>query len=290
MTKYPDFLCIFHDNCADGFAAYWAVDQAFPGIPAVAADYKEAPPDVTDKHVIIVDFSYPKDVLLEMAETARSIAVIDHHKTAKAELKDFPELPGEGDLPGQDIHVLFDMEKSGCVMAWEYFHPDESVPVLLEHIQDRDLWKFEMEGSKEIHAALMSYTFDLKLWTGFVDRAPSSTNFLVREGEAILRRHLLDVDKLLSTFEVPVEIGGYLVPAANLPPTMASDGGHALAQRMPEAFAAIFWDTREGRTYSLRSVEGGMDVSKIAKQYGGGGHHNAAGFKVPFDHPLGRTG
>lgn len=34
-------------------------------------------------------------------------------------------------------------------------------------------------------------------------------------------------------------------------------------------------------SYSLRSREGGVDVSEIAKQFGGGGHKHAAGFRLP---------
>lgn len=30
----------------------------------------------------------------------------------------------------------------------------------------------------------------------------------------------------------------------------------------------------------------GVDVSEIAKQYGGGGHRNAAGFQIPYGHEL----
>ena len=30
----------------------------------------------------------------------------------------------------------------------------------------------------------------------------------------------------------------------------------------------------------LRSTDDGLDVSEIAKQYGGGGHRNAAGFRM----------
>jgi nanoRNase/pAp phosphatase (c-di-AMP/oligoRNAs hydrolase) len=46
------------------------------------------------------------------------------------------------------------------------------------------------------------------------------------------------------------------------------------------AFAACYWDTPEGRVFSLRSI-GDFDVSEIAKQYGGGGHKNASGFRLP---------
>ena len=54
-----------------------------------------------------------------------------------------------------------------------------------------------------------------------------------------------------------------------------------MAQGQP--FAVCYWDTLQGRVFSLRSTDDGMDVSEIAKQYGGGGHRNAAGFTVSLD-------
>lgn len=71
-----------------------------------------------------------------------------------------------------------------------------------------------------------------------------------------------------------------MVPVACLPYTLSSDAGHMMAKGEP--FAACYWDTPEGRCFSLRSAEDGMDVSEIAKDYGGGGHKHAAGFRVPF--------
>lgn len=79
-------------------------------------------------------------------------------------------------------------------------------------------------------------------------------------------------------------IGGFDVPVANLPYTLSSDAGHEMAKGQP--FAACYWDTPDGRVFSLRSAPDGQDVSAIAKQYGGGGHRAAAGFKVPPGHAL----
>ena len=81
-------------------------------------------------------------------------------------------------------------------------------------------------------------------------------------------------------------ISGHLVPIANLPYIYTSEAGHIMSKGRP--FAACYYDTPDGRVYSLRSSDEGEDVSAIAEVYGGGGHRNAAGFKVPFDHPLGR--
>lgn len=101
------------------------------------------------------------------------------------------------------------------------------------------------------------------------------------EGAAIERKHFKDIDELLKVTTRRMNIAGHDVPVANLPYTLSSDAGHKLAQG--EAFAACYWDTPDGRVFSLRSSELGLDVSEIAKQFGGGGHRNAAGFKLPHD-------
>ena len=79
-------------------------------------------------------------------------------------------------------------------------------------------------------------------------------------------------------------IGAYDVPVASLPYTLVSDAAHLMAQGEP--FAACYWDTAEGRVFGLRATDDGVDVSDVAKQYGGGGHAKAAGFKVPRGHVL----
>jgi oligoribonuclease NrnB/cAMP/cGMP phosphodiesterase (DHH superfamily) len=77
-----------------------------------------------------------------------------------------------------------------------------------------------------------------------------------------------------------MNIGGHNVPMANLPYTLTSDAGHLLAKGEP--FAGCYWDTPKGRVFSLRSQDDGLDVSEIAKQYGGGGHKNASGFRLSY--------
>jgi nanoRNase/pAp phosphatase (c-di-AMP/oligoRNAs hydrolase) len=57
-----------------------------------------------------------------------------------------------------------------------------------------------------------------------------------------------------------------------------------LASQIGERLAAdyafgVIWHQKDGRRYfSLRSKSGGISVSDIAAQYGGGGHTHAAGF------------
>jgi oligoribonuclease NrnB/cAMP/cGMP phosphodiesterase (DHH superfamily) len=103
---------------------------------------------------------------------------------------------------------------------------------------------------------------------------------LINDGEAIERKHFKDIDELLKVTTRELIIGGVTVPVANLPYTFVSDAAGKLSIGKP--FAACYWDTPNGRTFGLRSQKDGLDVSEIAKYYGGGGHKHAAGFTVSY--------
>ena len=265
-------LCIYHGNCADGFGAAWAVRQAIPEADFFAATYQAPPPDVTGKRVVMVDFSYKRPVLLDMASKAESILILDHHKSAAEDLVDLPA----------NVAAVFDMERSGAMMAWQHFFPEVPPPRLIEHIQDRDLWRFALPGTREIQANVFSYPYDFGVWDSLM---ASDVELLRGEGAAIERKHHKDIAELVKVTRRRMVIGGFDVPVANLPYTLSSDAGHLMAQGEP--FAACYWDTPDGRVFSLRSSDAGQDVSAIAKTYGGGGHRNAAGFQVPHSHALG---
>lgn len=261
-------LCIYHGNCADGFGAAWVVRKALGEIEFYPGKYQDPPPDVTGKDVVMVDFSYKRHVLLEMADKAHSILILDHHKSAAEDLVSLPA----------NVTAKFDMGHSGAMLAWQHFFPEQDPPPLLLHIEDRDLWRFDLQGTRQIQANVFSFPYDFHVWDTLMDTVPHT---LAIEGAAIERKHFKDIQELLSVTTREMVINGYQVPVANLPYTMSSDAGHELAKGRP--FAACYYDTPEGRVFSLRSSDDGVDVSEIAKHYGGGGHRNAAGFRVSFD-------
>lgn len=260
-------LCIYHHACADGFAAAWVVRKFFgdgqvdfhPGI------YGEAPPDVTGRDVILVDFSYKRDVLLTLSGQAKSVLILDHHQTAEADLVDLPA----------NVRTEFDMTRSGAMIAWEAFFPDQNRPLLLDYIQDRDLWEFRLPSTREVMAALYSYPFDFVVWDVLIE---AGVRALINDGLAINRKHQADVAAIVRNATRWVFFGGTVVPVANVPWMYASDVAGELAVGVP--FAATYYDDAEGRRWSLRSSPDGADVAKIAEAFGGGGHKHAAGFRM----------
>lgn len=267
-------LIIYHGNCADGFSAAWCFWRKYHhGADYFAGVYQEPPPDVTGRDVYLVDFSYKRDVVIGMLQTAESVTLIDHHKTA---IEDLRGLVG--------LKQFTDLERSGATLAWDFLFPDEARPLLLGHIEDRDLWRFKLPGTREIQAVVFSHEYTFEQWDALMSADRVGLLKMTAAGAAIERKHHKDVAELVKVCQRRMVIGGHDVPVASLPYTMVSDAAHKMAQGEP--FAACYWDTAEGRNFGLRATDEGLDVSDIAKQYGGGGHAKAAGFKVPRDHEL----
>jgi len=84
----PD-ICIYHGNCDDGFGAAWAIWKRWPDIEFVPGVYGKPLPDVAGKNVLFVDFSAKRPEIEAMAKVAKTILIIDHHKTAEADLEPF---------------------------------------------------------------------------------------------------------------------------------------------------------------------------------------------------------
>jgi len=257
-------IVLYHAECMDGFGAAWAIWKRFPRATFIPVKHgNPPPPTIAGRHVVIADFSYPRPILEELARSVATLQVLDHHITAQQALAGLP-------------YAYFDLKKSGAVLAWEWAHRSPA-PWLLRYIQDKDLWEWALPGSREISAALASYPFDFRVWSGFRQES------LEREGQAILRYENEIVTKLADS-AVLVQFRGETVPAVESA-VLTSQIGERLSGSHP---FCIIWHDRDGKRYfSLRSSATGADVGAIAASYGGGGHTHAAGFSValPGTHP-----
>jgi oligoribonuclease NrnB/cAMP/cGMP phosphodiesterase (DHH superfamily) len=260
-------LVIYHYPCQDGFTAAWACWLAHPDWEFVPAKYGDPPADVAGRDVYLLDFSYKRPVLEDLLSRAKSVTILDHHKTAEA------------DLAGLGLPGVFDMNKSGARLAWEFFHPGKKIPELVKIVEDRDLWRFMYEETKNISAALFAEEYSFITWSMWSLRLEDETKWACERGEAILRKQAKDIKELLQN-KFRTNIAGHNVWAANLPYTLASDAANILAQGEP--FGVTFFLDGTSAVFSLRSTNEGVDVSEIAKQFGGGGHKHAAGFKLPY--------
>jgi oligoribonuclease NrnB/cAMP/cGMP phosphodiesterase (DHH superfamily) len=273
-------------------AAAWVVKQKFPEAKLIPAQYGDKAQEtsllqdcyenaIINEHIIVVDFSFPRELMDLIYSKARKFTVLDHHKTAEANCKDAP-------------YATFDMNKSGAGLAWDYYFPSEARPYLVDYVEDRDLWRFKLDESHHVNAYIQSFPITLDdyeyindtLENGSLDRVVDIGNGIERYKntmvEAICKHARLD---FIGNFWVPIvqssilmsEIGHYLCQQEFEYP----DPRDNTTYRAKPVFAGSYFVRAKDdcKVYSLRSI-GEFDVSGIAKIYGGGGHRNAAGFQL----------
>ncbi len=275
VTETTSILIIYHAQCPDGFAAalaayIWFEQQGRSKQVAYhAAEHGTVPPDCNNKDVYIVDFSYKRDTLICLCQQARKVVLIDHHISA---LKDLENLEQEQ----SNLKIYFDMQQSAAVLTWKYFFKS-TVPLLFQYIEDRDIWKFQLDNSNDIMSAVISYPMEFKLWKSWL--ADDTTLDKLKQEGIVLNREKL---RLIKKYEKRVrfgEIAGFVIPIVNAPAGIASDLLHKLSINQP--FAASYEDRKDRCVWQLRSSgEQGLDVSEIATLYGGGGHKRASGFST----------
>jgi nanoRNase/pAp phosphatase (c-di-AMP/oligoRNAs hydrolase) len=259
---------LYHAGCDDGFGAAYAIWLKHGNeAEYIPVQYGAPFPKVSSgESVYVVDFSYPRNILQSINDKC-NLVVLDHHKTAMEDLADLP-------------FAHFDMNKSGAVLAWEYFHPNKPVPILLQYVQDYDLWTKKLEHTEENKVWRGSYKRTFSNWVE-MELALSRDDNWKKVGEAILRSVKIQVQRSVSkAFEVKID--PYVLLAVNETQHISEVAGE-LAKDKRYPFGACFHVQGDGlKIWSLRS-EGDFDVSKIAKLRGGGGHRNAASFKESAD-------
>lgn len=290
---------LYHANCVDGFASAYIVWKTYGDEAAYhPCHYGEPCPEFRGTDVVIVDFSFNRSILNAIARNNKSVLVLDHHKTAMAELMQEDEGGHMQAHPELDdnITVQFDMTKSGALLTWEYFNMDADAPYWVKLISMRDLWNHkrpehleEWENACEaFNAAVNSYAFDFKIWDSWLGTYGSVLNFnthaLINEGIAIQRFRKVTVENICKGARVYNTRHGS-VPIVNANGMFASEVGDILNKSGVPHSISWFADAHGNAILSFRSDSASWhasDVSVIAKQYGGGGHKNAAGCKMPL--------
>jgi oligoribonuclease NrnB/cAMP/cGMP phosphodiesterase (DHH superfamily) len=268
-----DSIVVYHGNCPDGFGAALVCWLAL-GDRAEYLPYQHgAPaPDATGKHLYIVDFSFPLPVMEQLNETAASITLLDHHITAERNLASFSCKCGR---------VHFDLKKSGASLAWNHFYPNEPLPRLIAHIEDRDIWRWTLPDSAHFLSLVDTVPFEFEQWKPLLELSDEGYEKVVRDGE-LMHRKFMSLCRQIADTAVTVELDGHEGLMVNIGAEFSSDVGNLLATR--SGTFGLMWSLEKGGALkvSLRSVAG-FDVEAIAVKFGGGGHTNAAAFRLSSD-------
>lgn len=297
-------LVIYHADCTDGygaaFAAWMALGDEAEYVPMQYNTIKEPANLVgmfddtfAERDVYILDFSLPKEAMDWLFANAKRVVWLDHHKTAfEMWCPDVPYEKGDYIFDDSGPHLItLDDNKSGALLAWEWFHGRKDVPLLIQHIDDRDRWVWALDGSAEIHAALSSMKpWSFEQWQDVFELASDRGMLdLYTEGTAILRAQKQHVERMAKqarqcVIRMPMDspTGWFLDGLAVNASIHQSEVGHELANQSG-TYGLVWYVGSDVRVRcSLRS-NGEYDVSSIARAFGGGGHRNAAGFETDIE-------
>jgi uncharacterized protein len=224
--------------------------------------------------VYIVDFSFkPKDMekLEDVVGDYKNIVWLDHHKTAIEALSG--KYSGIRDLENK---------RSGCQLAWEYLYPDTDIPECVKLLSLWDTWQHDDDDYvTAFQMGMRMKRFKTKeSWDILLDVSDDSDDSVIRnvvKAGRIIDEYQMQMDKsnLYNAFEI--EFDKYRALALNSP----NKNSRSFDKKLDEydIVVSFYYNGKNKKwDYSLYSRKKDIDCGIIAKEHGGGGHKDAAGF------------
>ena len=320
-AENKDYVVLYHSFCHDGFTAAWIASR-FLGHDSTTiipmrynVDYsqeEEFLEGLRGRAVYIVDFSLePTKGLMSVLAAASSVVMLDHHKSAMEKLEAVDafcanRISSDEFIArcqseyGMSIHetlefgmlldkldIRMDKNQSGAGLAWDHFY-ETRPPKLVEHVEDRDLWRFYDANTRAFMMNLMSYPMRLEVYDELFEKTkgiPGYRDFLA-DGRAQLRLFDQYIDQLKGDYLKLIELDGHSGLVVSASPMFTSELGNALVDKVDFALIWGFSNRNNDVVVGLRSrADGDCDVSKIANNhFNGGGHYAASGGRTSMQH------
>jgi oligoribonuclease NrnB/cAMP/cGMP phosphodiesterase (DHH superfamily) len=268
-------LCLHH-NDADGRACGAIVRRALGvGVTLYEMDYGDTLPldlILVADHILIVDFSLPKDEMVKLA-TYHQFTWIDHHKSSLDEM----------DGTAESWAGVRDTSEAACVLTWRYFFPNQPVPKAITLIGDRDIWRWAEQHTGAFNEGLhQHYTRPNNdvLWNPLLDDDPEALANLIELGSNIREARLREIRRAAARYSFAVTFEGYRTLVINV--RGSGDLGAHIRTMGYEIGYCYVDKVSEGQLMTYVTLySDSVDVSVLAQKFGGGGHAGAAGFHFP---------
>lgn len=285
-SETPNYWVFYHRSDLDGLCSgaickYFLEERnASPIMRGI--DYGDVFPfdEICPNDIIyMVDFCLqPENQMKKLEDMCGELIWIDHHKSSIETLHEF-------NCPG-----IRQVGKAACELCWEFLYPDDSIPESVKLLSRYDVWD---QSDKQLWDENI-YPFQMGMRTLSLDpineihswinifKGQSIPEIMVIGRGIVKYQNQQNIRTMMSSFEV--EFDGKKWIAVN-----AGGNSQIFESRYdPEKHHGMLGFTnKQGKfwTISLYSTRDDIDVSEIAKRYGGGGHKGAAGFQcyeLPF--------
>lgn len=273
----PRPLVIYHGNqCPDGFAAalaawlYFDGQAEFLGLDHDDVRTLDELPALDARAVYILDFSFSEAILRGIESRAAKLVLLDHHLSAAEKLSGFRCRCGV---------VHFDTQKSGARLAWEFFHPDQALPDLVRFVEDRDIWVWQYPESAGFLASLDMEPFEFARWQAIAGLVDNALVAYISRGEAMDAK-FKQLARQIAQHARPLRFNGVDGWMVNAPGVFHSEVGDLLCQQS-SSFALMWTLDRKGQVKCGLRSRSNFSCIALAQSMGGGGHAQAAAFRMP---------
>jgi len=296
---------IYHSRDLDGIASGRIIKEKYPHATLVGYHYNEQfdiyddrlvingveYPVTPDTHIVMADVSLPMEKM-ELLFRNYFFRWMDHHASA---IRDFEEYFGVkashlepsgenvwvtpldlGEAVGchQGLACLID-GTAGCVITYGALF-GEAIPMGIDLLGDYDVWNQHSgwEGVVQFQYGMRGHT---------VENFPWESMFIldeigkIKEKGKIILEYQREQDAVAAKGAFEVEFEGHRAIAMNT--TRFNSQAFDSVYDDHDLMIPFRYDGKDW-SYSLYTTKY-IDCGAIAKKYGGGGHKNAAGFKLP---------
>lgn len=292
-----DVICVYHSKDLDGYSSGALVKKRYPEARLIGYDYgEEFPWELFYKgvKVIMIDVSLPMRDMYRLAEiTGWQLTWVDHHVSAISDYRSFIEAQADVSYPAHELQnfltPVLEVGRAACEIGWDYFFPGQPMPLAILLLGQYDTWRNEDKvlweddimpfqyGMREICSSAETFPVELLTPVNSVPDAWRPIDPIMRQGASILS-YQKSMNKKACKNAFEFEFEGLRAIALNIGGANSTVFDSVWDPEkhdvmIPFHYTAPFWK------FSLYTTKD-IDLSIIAKRYGGGGHAKACGFQI----------
>ena len=267
-------LCIYHIADHDGKGSAAIVRSVYPETEFLGLNHDmEIPKEVIEQHdkIVICDYCLPMDYMMTLNET-KDLTWIDHHISA---IKEYEEAVANGK---PEIKGLRRDGTAALVLTWQYYYPQKEIPEGLKLLGMSDVYDLSDERVKPFEYAMQAAGVNRptdEIWTSLMD-GTMNIDEMVAKGEAILSYIQVRNYRLVRGISFTSEYKGHKCICANMPQGKSEFFDSLDILDRFDFMVNFFMNKHNCWNLSFYSYKN-FDVSKIAAEFGGGGHFHASG-------------
>lgn len=280
----------YHANCPDGLSAAWVASNCLPGCNLHSFGSNDRISDVEGfkgADVFFLDVAPQFEDAQKLVGVARKVVVLDHHLSNFQKLKHIP-----------NIFLVTSDTKCAFRIAWEYFVDDQPVPWFLTFVEMRDLWKIKSEPDRMISWSICDMLRRANSGAGeqgcfqFLNTLYACTKWIWKPVYTVRWNQfcvLIDgiIQKLTPMLlQTPNGQMSSVCVVKTKHLWAASDIYHVIKPSIKGCVLMLYNDNARSPTKESTCAVNlrGFGSLSIAVQFGGGGHFNAAGFRIKTNH------